>query len=63
MNRDGLYMWESHGKIMLLPFDKPENLSTTFDKAKDSDKLTNPTDDSITTICQCNYFFVIPQQP
>ncbi len=34
---------------MLIPFDKPENLSTTFDKAKDSDKPTNPTDDSITS--------------
>ena len=33
---------------MLVPFDKPENLSTTFDKAQDSDKPTNPTDDSIT---------------
>ena len=35
---------------MSIPFDKPENLSTTFDKALESDKPTNPTDDSITTV-------------
>ena len=39
---------------MLIPFDKPENLSTTFDKGKDSDKLTNPKDDSITSDIQEN---------
>ncbi len=39
---------------MLIPFDKPENLSTTFDKGKDSDKPTNPKDDSITSDIQEN---------
>ena len=34
---------------MVIPFDKPENLSTTFDKAQDSDKPANQTDDSITS--------------
>ena len=32
-----------------ISFDKVKNLSTTFDKAEESDKPTNPTDDSNTT--------------
>ncbi len=34
---------------MYVSFDKTGNLSTTFDKPEDSDKPTNPTDDSNTT--------------
>ena len=34
--------------IMYVSFNKAGNLSTTFDKARDSDKPTNSTDDSIT---------------
>ncbi len=34
---------------MYVSFDKIGDLSTTFDKADDSDKPTNPTDDSNTS--------------
>ncbi len=40
----------NYGTCNVFPFDKSKNLSTTIDKAKESDKSTNPTDDSSTNM-------------